>query len=168
VIKKPNDNLGEINNKLGFLLYFRMDEGIAESLARMFSQKAGKEVDVFLPLILDTVADSREQYRVTFRVFPRDLIEARGKNTMERGLKFQPPYALHQGSENQTTFSKLLILLNQRFREDEKPEDEKLKSEKLKASVDKRISERKGHFTDEKLAASSKDRVSAKKRKEEG
>lgn len=168
VIKKPNDNLGEINIKLGFLLYFRMDEGIAESLARMFPQKAGKEVDVFLPLILDNVADSREQYRVTFRVFPRDLIEARGKNTMERGLKFQPPYALHQGSENQTTFSKLLILLNQRFREDEKPEDEKLKSEKLKASVDKRISERKGHFTDEKLAASFKDRVSAKKRKEEG
>ena len=56
----------------------------------------------------------------------------------------------------------------QRFREDEKPEDEKLKSEKLKASVDKRVADRKGHFTDEKLAASFKDRVSAKKRKDEG
>jgi len=168
VIKKPNDNLGEINVKLGFLLYFRMDEGIAETLARTFPQKAGKEVDVFMPLILEKVADSREQYRVTFRVFPRDLIEPRDKKTMERGLKFQPPYALHQGSENQTTFSKLLILLNQRFREDEKPEDEKLKSEKLKASVDKRVADRKGHFTDEKLAASFKDRVSAKKRKDEG
>jgi hypothetical protein len=168
VIKKPNDNLGEINVKLGFLLYFRMDEGIAETLAQTFPQKAGKEVDVFMPLILEKVADSREQYRVTFRVFPRDLIEPRGKKTMERGLKFQPPYALHEGSENQTTFSKLIILLNQRFREDEKPEDEKLKSEKLKASVDKRVADRKGHFTDEKLAASFKDRVSAKKRKDEG
>ena len=87
---------------------------------------------------------------------------------MERGLKFMPPYALHQGSENQNTFSKLLILLNQRFREDEKPEEDKLKSEKLKASVDKRVSERKGAFKDEKVQAAFKDRVSAKKRKEEG
>mgnify|MGYP006107792581 CR=1 FL=1 len=168
VIKKPNDNLGEINIKLGFLLYFRMDEGIAESLARTFPQKAGKEVDVYLPLILDKVADSREEYRVTFRVFPRDLIEARGKKTMERGLKFQPPYALHQGSENQTTFSKLLILLSQRFNEDEKPEEDKLKSEKLKASVDSRINERKDHFTDEKLAGAFKDRAAKKRRKDEG
>lgn len=165
VIKKPNDNLGEINIKLGFLLYFRVDEGIAESLARGFPQRAGKEVDIWLPLILDTVADSREQYRVTFRVFPRDLVNARGK-TADRGLKFQPPYALHQGSENQITFSKLLIILNQRFNEDEKPEEDKLKSEKLKASVDQRIAERKSAFTDEKVASAFKDRVSAKKNRE--
>ena len=144
-----------------------MDDGIADALGRGFPQKAGKEVDVWLPLILEKVADSREQYRVTFRVFPRDLVIARGK-TADRGLKFQPPYALHQGSENQVTFSKLLILLNQRFNEDEKPEDQKLKSEKLKASVDKRISERKGAFTDEKVAAAFKDRAEAKKRKEGG
>lgn len=167
VIKKPNDNLSEINIKLGFLLYFRMDDGIADSMGRSFSQKAGKEVDVWLPLILDKVADSREQYRVTFRVFPRDLVTARGK-TADRGLKFQPPYALHQGSDNQVTFSKLLILLNQRFNEDEKPEEDKLKSEKLKASVDKRIADRKGTFTDEKVAAAFKDRAEAKKRKEGG
>lgn len=168
VVKNPNDNLGEINVKLGFLLYFRMDEGISESLARSFPQKAGKEVDVFLPLLLDRVADAREQFRVTFRVFPRDLVEERGKKTMERGLKFMPPYALHQGSENQNTFSKLLILLNQRFHEDEKPEDEKLRSEKLKSSVDQRIAERKSHFTDEKVKSAFQDRVAAKKRKEEG
>lgn len=167
VIKKPNDNLGEINIKLGFLLYFRIDDGIAESLGKGFPLKVGKEVDIWLPLILDKVADSREQYRVSFRVFPRDLVNARGK-TADRGLKFQPPYALHQGSENQVTFSKLLILLNQRFNEDEKPDELKLKSEKLKASVDKRIADRKGAFTDEKVASAFKDRAAAKKRKEGG
>lgn len=168
VVKKPNDFLGEINAKLGFLLHFKMDDGIADSLARGFPKKAGKEDEVYMPLILERVADAREQFRVTFRVFPRDLIEERSRKSMERGLKFQPPYALHQGPENQTTFSKLLILLNQRFREDEKPEDEKLKSEKLKASVDKRISERRGAFVDGKVKAQFQDRVSAKKRKEEG
>jgi len=167
VIKKPNDFVGEINNKLGFLLECRMDENIAELLARTFPKKAGKEDIAYLPLILDQVADAREQYRVTFRVFPRDLVEERGRKSMERGLKFAPPYALHDGPENQTTFSKLLILLNQRFREDERPEDEKLKSEKLKASVDKRIAERKGAFVDEKLKAAFQDRVSSKKRKDE-
>lgn len=168
VVKNPNDNLGEINAKVGFLLYFRMDEGIAESLVRSFPKKAGKDVDVYLPLILERVADAREQYRVTFRVFPRDLVEERGRKSMERGLKFMPPYALHQGSENQNTYSKLLILLNQRYREDEKPEEEKLKSEKLKASVDRRIAERRTHFTDEKIKSAFQDRVAAKKRKDEG
>ena len=168
VIKKPNENIGEINSKLGFLLSFGMDEGIAEALARVFPKKAGKEEDAYLPLWLERVEDAREQYRVTFRVFPRDLIEERGKNSMERGLKFMPPYALYQGSENQNAFSRLLILLNQRFREDEKPEEDKLKSERLKASIDKRIEERKGHHTDEKMKSAFSDRVSAKKRKEEG
>jgi hypothetical protein len=79
-----------------------------------------------------------------------------------------PPYALHQGSENQNTFSKLLILLNQRFREDEKPEEDKLKSEKLQASVEKRIADRRSAFTDDKVKSAFSDRVSAKKRKEEG
>lgn len=167
VIKKPNDFIGEINIKLGFLLECRMDDDIAEQLARSFPKKAGKENVAYLPLILDNVADAREQYRVTFRVFPRDLVEERGRKSMQRGLKFLPPYALHDGPENQTTFSKLIILLNQRFREDEKPEDEKLKSEKLKASVDKRIAERRGAFVDEKLKSAFQDRVSTKKRKDE-
>ena len=87
---------------------------------------------------------------------------------MERGLKFQPPYALHQGSENQVTFSKLLILINQRFREDEKPDEEKLKSAKLQASVEKRISEQKWKFTDDKVASAFKERAVAKKRRDEG
>ena len=168
VVKNPEKFVGEINMKCGFLLKFKIDETIGESLLRTFPKKAGKDDEIYLPLILENVANARERFRVTFQVFPRDLIEERSRKSMERGLKFMPPYALHQGSENQNTFSKLLILLNQRFREDEKPEEDKLKSEKLKASVDKRVSERKGAFKDEKVQAAFKDRVSAKKRKEEG
>ncbi|MEE2657069.1 MAG: hypothetical protein VX733_01115 [Candidatus Latescibacterota bacterium] len=167
VVKKPNDFIGEINSKLGFLLRFRIDQDIAESLARTFAKKAGKADEVYLPLILERVEDALEQFRVTFRVFPRDLVEDRNPKSMERGLQFMPPFALHQGSENQATFSKLLILLNQRFREDEKPEEEKLKSAGLQASVEARINERRGAFVDEKVKAAFQDRVSAKQRKDE-
>ena len=168
IVKKPNDFLGEINSKLGFLLRFKVDPDIGEAILKTFPKKAGKADEIFLPLILDQVADSREQFRVAFTVFPRDLIQETSRKSMERGLKFMPPYALHQGSENQNTFSKLLIQLNQRFREDEKPDEEKLKSETLKASVDKRIAERKGAFKDEKLQSAFSERQSAKKRKDEG
>ena len=136
---------------------------------RTFPRKAGSENDVFLPLFLERVSEAKEQYRITFRLFPRDLIEERAaRKSMERGLKFMPPYALHQGSENQNTFSKLLLLLNQRFREDEKPEEDKLKREKLRASVEKRIADRRSDFTDDKVKSAFQGRVSAKKRKEEG
>ncbi len=168
MIKKPNDHLREINSVVGFLLYFKMTEEIKESVMRTFAKKVGKEEEVYLPLMLERVADSKEQYRVTFRVFPRDLVEERSRNSMERGLQFMPPYTLHPGSENQNTFSKLLIALSQRFREDEKPEDEKLKSEKLVASVQGRIAEQSHKFTDEKTKAAFQGRVSAKKRKDEG
>tara|TARA_B100000686_G_C16778972_1_gene970463 strand:+ start:237 stop:1625 length:1389 start_codon:yes stop_codon:yes gene_type:complete len=168
VIKKPNDFLIEINSKIGFLLGFKMDQEIGESLLKTFPKKAGKDDEIFLPLFLKDVADAIEQFRVTFMVFPRDLIEEKSSKSMERGLKFQPPYALHQGSENQVTFSKLLILINQRFREDEKPDEEKLKSAKLQASVEKRISEQKWKFTDDKVASAFKERAAAKKRRDEG
>ena len=168
VVKNPEKHVGEINMKTGFLLKFKVDESIGETLLRTFPKKAGKDDEIYLPLMLEDVANARERFRVTFQVFPRDLIEERSRKSMERGLKFMPPYALHQGSENQNTFSKLLILLNQRFREDEKPEEDKLKSEKLKASVDARIADRKGAFKDEKVQAAFKERAAAKKRKEEG
>ena len=168
VVKNPEKHVGEINMKLGFLLKFKVDDAIGESLMRTFPKKAGKAEDISLPLVLENVANAREQFRVTFLVFPRDLIEERSRTSMERGLKFMPPYALHQGSENQNTYSKLLILLNQRFREDEKPEEDKLKSEKLQASVEKRIADRRSAFTDDKVKSAFQDRVSAKKRKEEG
>ena len=168
VIKKPNDHLREINSKVGFLLHFKISDDIKEAVMRMFPQKAGKEEDVYLPLLLERVAEAKERFRVVFRVFPRDLVEERSRKSMERGLKFMPPYALHQGAENHNTYSKLLIAISQRFREDEKPEDEKIKSEKLVASVQKRISDQHHKFVDDDIKSAFKDRVAAKKRKEEG
>lgn len=168
VVKNPNDYLREINLHMGFLLHFKMTEEIKEAVMRTFPKKAGKEEDVFLPLLLERVTDAREQYRLVFRIFPRDLIEERSRTSMDRGLKFMPPYALHQGAENHNTYSKLLIAMSQRFREDEKPEDEKLKSEKLVASVQKRMADQKHKFVDEKMKSAFQDRVAAKKRKDEG
>ena len=168
VIKKPNDHLRDINMAVGFLLHFKITDEIKESLMRTFAKKAGPENEVFLPLFLERVSEAKEQYRITFRLFPRDLIEERGRKSMERGLKFMPPYALHQGPENHNTYSKMLIAISQRFREDEKPEDEKLKSEKLQASVQKRMADQQHKFVDEKLKTAFQGRVSAKKRKDEG
>lgn len=168
VVKNPNDYLREINAAMGFVLTFKMTDEVKESVVRSFPAKAGKEEDVYLPLILERVTESREQYRVLFRIFPRDLVEERSRKSMERGLKFMPPYALHAGAENHNTYSKLLIAVSQRFREDEKPEDEKLKSEKLLASVQKRISDQRHKFVDEKIKSAFQDRVAAAKRKEEG
>ena len=168
MIKKPNDHLREINTVVGFLLYFKMTEDVKEAIMRTFNKKVGKEEEIYLPLMLERVADSKEQYRITFRVFPRDLVEERSRNSMERGLQFMPPYTLHPGSENQNTYSKLLIALSQHFREDEKPEEDKLKSEKLVASVQNRIAEQSHKFTDDKMKSAFKGRVEAKKRKDEG
>ena len=168
VVKKPNENLREINSKVGFLLHFKIGDDIKEAVMRMFPQKVGKEEDVYLPLLLERVVEAKERYRVVFRIFPRDLVEERSRKSLERGLKFMPPYALHQGAENHNTYSKLLIAISQRFREDEKPEDEKIKSEKLMASVQKRVSEQRHKFVDDDIKAAFKDRVAAKKRKEEG
>lgn len=168
MVSKPNNYLREINTFVGFLVHFNIAENVKEGLLRTFNRKVGKEEEVFIPLILERVAESKEQFRLKFRVFPRDLVEERSKNSMERGLQFMPPYTLHPGSENQYTYSKLLIAISQCFREDEKPEDEKRTSEKLVASVQGRIAERKHEFTDDKIRSAFKDRVAAKKRKEEG
>ncbi len=167
MLKEPNDHLREINTIVGFLLHFQMTDEIKDIAIRTLPDKAGKENDVFLPLMLEYVADSVEQYRVTFRVFPRDLVENRARNSMDRGLHFKPPNTLHPGSENQVIFSKLLIALSQRFREDEKPDEEKLKSEKLQASVQERISEQSHKFTDEKMKSAFQNRVAAKKREDD-
>lgn len=166
-VTNPNDYLREINAAVGFLLSVRMVDDIGEGIVRAFPQKAGAEDTMYLPLWLERVSDAREKYRVQFRVFPRDLVEDRSKHSMDRGMKFQPPYALHQGSENQVCYSKLVIALHRRSHEDEKPEDEKLKSEKLVASVQKRISEQRHEFVDEKVKAAFQDRVAARKRKED-
>ena len=167
MVKKPNDYLREINTTVGFLLHFQMTDGIKDMVIRTLPDKAGKENDVFLPLMLESVADSVERYRVTFRVFPRDLVENRSRNRMDSGLHFKPSNTLHPGSENQVIFSKLLIALSQHFREDEKPDEEKLKSEKLQASVQARISEQSHKFTDKKIKSAFQNRVEAKKREDD-
>jgi hypothetical protein len=168
VVRKPNDFLPEINIKLTFLLRFKVEQEISELLLRGFPIKVGSQDEVYLPLILHNVSEEGEKFRVEFRLFPRDLIQERSKRSMDRGLKFMPPYALHPGAENHNTYSKLLIILNKQFREDERPDEEKVKSAKLKASVEKRISERRHSFTDDKVKGAFKDRVAAKKRKEGG
>ena len=78
-----------------------------------------------------------------------------------------PPYALYPGAENHNTYSKLLIVLNQRFREDKKPEEDKLKSEKVVASVQQRINEQKDKFVDEKVKLAFQERTAARKRQDE-
>ena len=168
VIKKPNDYLRDINVAIGFLISFKMDYDIKETLMRNVPNKVGAEDEVYLPLFLERVNDAKEKFRVSFRLFPRDLVEERGRNKSELGLKFMPPYALHPGAENHNTYSKLLIALSQRFREDEKPEEDKLKSEKLVASVQQRINEQKDKFVDEKVKSAFQDRAAAKKRQDEG
>ena len=168
MVKNPNDYLREINTTFGFLLHFQMADEVRDMVVRNLPDKVGKENDVYLPLILENVADSKEQYRVSFRVFPRDLVENRSRNSMDRGLHFKPPETLHPGSENQVIYSKLLMALSQRYREDEKPEEDKLKSQKLQASVQTRIAEQSHKFTDEKLKSDFQDRVETAKKKEDG
>ena len=158
----------DINSALGFLLSFKMDYEVKERMMRVVPNKVGGDDEIYLPLILDRVNDAKESFRVTFRLFPRDIIVEQGRNRSDLGMKFMPPFALHPGAENHNAYSKLLITLSQRFREDEKPDEEKLKSEKLVASVQARISEQKDKFTDEKVKSAFQDRAEAKKRKEDG
>ena len=100
MVRKPNDYLREINTFVGFLVHFNIAENVKEGLLRNFDWKIGKEEEVFIPLILERVAESKEQFRLKFRVFSRDLVQERSKNSMERGVQFMPPYTLHPGSEN--------------------------------------------------------------------
>ena len=166
VVDNPNDHLQTINAKVGFLLYFRINDKVAKSLTKLFGKKVGKEDEVYLPLFLDELRETRSGHLAKFRVFPRDLVENRSSRSLDRGLNFMPPHNLHPGSSNQNTFSKLLIIINQCYQEDEKPEDHKKKSDKLVSSVQNRISEQQNKFTDEKLRNAFRERVVSKKRKD--
>ena len=166
MVEKPNDYLREINTAVGFLLYFQISDDIKNMIIRAVPDKVGAEIEVYLPLILERIADANGKYRLILRVFPRDLVENRSRTSMELGLHFKPPYTLHPGSENQTIYSKLVIALGQLFREDMKPEEEKMKSAKLQASVQARIAEQAHNFTDEKTKAAFQNRIAAKKREE--
>ena len=168
MVETPNDHLREVNTVAGFLLYFKVSEEIKDKIIRAIPDKVGNEVEVYLPLILESEAVVSGKFRVRLRVFPRDLVENYSRGNLESGLHFKPPYTLHPGSENQTVYSKLVIALDQFFREDTKPEEEKMKSVKLQASVQTRIAEQAHNFTDEKTKAAFQSRIAAKKREEEG
>lgn len=166
IVDNPNDHLKTINAKVGFLLYFRVDEKVATGLMKLFDKKIGKEDEVYLPLFLDELKKTKNGFRAVFRVFPRDLIENRSSRNIDRGLNFMPPHNLHSGSQNQNTFSKLLIVINQCFQEDEKSDEDKKKSEKLVSSVQNRIAEQKNKFSDEKIRNAFRERIVANKRKD--
>ena len=166
VLDNPNDHLQTINAKVGFLLYFRINDKVSKSLTKLFEKKVGKEDEIYLPLFLDELRETRIGHRAKFRVFPRDLVVNRSSRSLDRGLSFMPPHNLHPGSQNQNTFSKLLIIVNQCYQEDEKPEEHKKKSDKLVSSVQNRISEQQNKFTDEKLRNAFRERVVSKKRKD--
>ena len=101
MVSKPNDYLREINTFVGFLVHFNIAENVKEGLLRTFNRKVGKEEEVFIPLILETRCRVKRTVSTEVSRFPRDLVEERSKNSMERGLQFMPPYTLHPGSENQ-------------------------------------------------------------------
>ena len=167
VIEKPNEYLRDINASIGFLLSFKINSDLKEAMMRVVPNKIGAEDEVYLPLILDRVNDAQSQYRIRFRLFPRDLSGNRGYKKSDLGVRFMPPYALHPGAENHNTYSKLLIVLSQRFLEDNKPEEDKLKSEKLVASVQQRINEQKDKFIDEKVKLAFQERTADRKRRDE-
>ena len=167
VVEKPNEYLRDINASIGFLLSFKMNYDIKEAIMRIVPNKIGAEDEVYLPLFLEQVNDVQGRYRVRFRLFPRDLIGNRGYKKSHLGVRFMPPYALYPGAENHNTYSKLLIVLNQRFREDKKPEEDKLKSEKVIASVQQQINEQKDKFVDKKVRAAFQERTAARKKRDE-
>ena len=74
----------DLCNSTPFLLHFKITDEIKESLMRTFPKKAGPENDVFLPLFLERVSEATEQYRITFRLFPRDLIECLSAHIQRR------------------------------------------------------------------------------------
>ena len=167
VVKKPNDYLRDINASLGFLLSFKMNNDLKDAMGRLVPNKIGAEDEVYLPLFLDRVNDAQGKYRISFRLFPRDLIGNRGYRNSNLGLRFMPPYALHPGPENHNTYSKLLIVLSRRFQEDSKSEEDKLKSEKVIASVQQQIAAQRDKFVDEKVKLAFQERTALRKRRDE-
>lgn len=167
--KKPNDNLMELNSFIGFLLHFEISDEVKELLVRTFAQKAGKEIDIFLPLTLGNIQEADPpKERIAFQIFPRDLIQEMDpkKRRNGLGLKFMPPFTLHPNAEDHNTYRKLLVAIGQRLREDQKPEEEKNKIASVQAQVSERREATKGKRVDENMKKAFSKRVEAKKRKE--
>jgi len=169
VFKKPNDNLMVLNSCIGFVLKFEIADEVKELLMRTFSQKAGKEVEVWLPLTLGTIQEAEgPKERVAFQIFPRDLVQETDprKRSKALGLKFMPPFTLHPNPEDHNTYRKLMVAIGQRLRDDSKPEDEKNKSASLQAAVAQRQLETKGQRVDENMRKAFQKRVETQKRKD--
>lgn len=171
MLKKPNDNLLPLNSCIGYLLKFEVADEIKELLMRTFGQKAGKEVEVWIPLTLGNVQEAEPpKERVAFQIFPRDLVQETDprKRSKSLGLKFMPPFTLHPNAEDHNTYRKLMVAIGQRIRDDSKPEEEKNKIASVQASVAQRQSETKSQRVDENMRKAFLKRVEAKKRKEAG
>lgn len=169
MFKKPNDNLMPLNSCIGFLLKFEVADEIKELLMRTFSQKAGKEVEIWLPLSLGNIQEAEPpKERVAFQIFPRDLVQETDprKRSKSLGLKFMPPFTLHPNPEDHNTYRKLMVAIGQRLKDDSRPDEEKNKIASVQAAVAQRQQETKGQRVDENMKKAFAKRVEAKKRKE--
>jgi hypothetical protein len=170
MFKKPNDNLMVLNSCVGFILKFEVADEIKELLMRTFSQKAGKEVEIWLPLTLGNIQEAEPpKERVAFQIFPRDLVQETDprKRSKALGLKFMPPFTLHPNPEDHNTYRKLMVAIGQRLRDDSRPEEEKNKVASVQAAVAQRQQETKGDRVDENMRKAFAKRVEATKRNDD-
>ena len=171
ILRDPNKYTKEINAGLGFLLVFEVSDPIREAMMRTFPNKAGKEPQVYLPLILDkTIQLSTGGWRYNFTIFPRDLVEDRGAQRKRGGLglKFAPPYALHPRSEDQNTYRKLMIAIGQRTTDDAKPENERARIASVASAMEARQREMHDKFVDDKTKQAFLKRQEVRKQKDMG
>ncbi|MCZ6635644.1 MAG: hypothetical protein O7G87_19785 [bacterium] len=169
VLKKPNDNLQKVNTALGFLLKFEVADEIKELMMRTFSQKVGKEVEIWLPLTLAQVTpQDAPKIRLLFQLFPRDLTQETNPQRRKEfpGMKFVPPFTLHPNAEDQNTYRKLMVAMGQRMKDDSRPEEEKNKLAGVQESIRTRREETRGKYVDENLKKQFSARREARKRKD--
>ena len=169
VRKKPNDNLQIINSCIGFLLKFEMSDEVKELVMRTFPQKIGKEVEVYLPLILGQIQEAEPpKYRAVFQIFPRDLTQETNpqRRKTNPGIKFVPPFTLHPNAEDHNTYRKLMVAIGQRMKDDSRPDEEKNKLAAVQAQVAQRREETKGKRVSDNVKKAFASRQDAKKRKE--
>jgi hypothetical protein len=151
-------------------LKFEVADEIKELLMRTFSQKAGKEVEIWLPLTLGNIQEAEPpKERVAFQIFPRDLVQETDprKRSKALGLKFMPPFTLHPNPEDHNTYRKLMVAIGQRLRDDSRPEEEKNKVASVQAAVAQRQQETKGDRVDENMRKAFAKRVEATKRNDD-
>ena len=136
---------------------------------RTFSQKIGKEAEIWLPLTLGQITEQEPpKLKLLFQLFPRDLTQETNPQRRKKtpGVKFVPPFTLHPDPEDQNTYRKLMVAMGQRMKDDARPEEEKNKLASVQESIRGRREETKGKYVDENLKKQFAARRDAKKRKE--